>query len=92
MSKKITVSVTKNDIKNGKKCCDDSCPIALALKRKFKIQKKNDISVGSLIWLSEETEIGGTYTHSQESRLFMYNFDADLKVKPAKFVFSNIRL
>lgn len=92
MSKKITVSVTKNDIKNGERYCSNGCPIALALKRKFNIKKNNYISVGSFIWLSEKSEGDGSYTHTKRSMLFMNSFDAGLKVKPAKFVFSNIRL
>lgn len=92
MSKKIAISVTEDNIKNGKKGCDNLCPIALALKQKFNIQKKNHISVGSFVWISDENKVaGGSYLHSKNSKLFMDNFDAGLKVKPAKFVLNNLR-
>jgi hypothetical protein len=37
MKTKIKFKVTKNDIKNGSRCCPFHCPVALALKRNKKI-------------------------------------------------------
>ena len=78
----LEIRVTKNDIEKGKAQDSKDCPIARAIRRKIKKNKKT-------IWVSDGgVGINGKlYDHTNESFDFMQNFDRDIPVKPAKFSF-----
>lgn len=78
--KKVTVKVTKKDIKAGKKEDGASCPIAKAFRRQTKTHKKITVDYGYI-------NCGGNlYTLPQEANDFIEYFDEGGAVKPFKFV------
>ena len=82
--KKIKVTVTAADIKNGKQKRCESCPIALAMQRGYKIKKSNISVVDDIrIDLTENTAF---YYHIPEkASLFIRRFDEGEKVNPFTF-------
>lgn len=79
---KVKIEITKSDIKKGKKQQIDSCPIALAIKRKLKAR---NICVSDGVAFNLE---GNEYWVDlpNKASYFIDNFDDGLKVKPFSFI------
>ena len=83
MSNKLTVKVTKTDIKNGVCGSETLCPIARAVRRQTKTRVVVDgvgMTVGRL------GHGGREYFLPVNAEEFIWNFDAGNRVKPFKFV------
>ena len=80
---KVKVEVTAKDIKNGRRCDPNACPIALAAKRatKGRIIRALD----NFFRLNDES----TLPHSlKRVAKFIQNFDSSKPVKPFSFTIS----
>lgn len=71
----MNISVTKNDIANGKRRSFTRCPIALACKRRA---KTDGVDVNF-----QEIRIGDRFFYPVEE--FMSDFDSGRPVKPSRF-------
>ncbi len=77
--KKFRLYVGKKDIQNGIRYEEASCPIALALKRKFKTDNVE-------VYGPSEIIIDNVYYYDDDAvGKFISNFDRRLTVKPTKF-------
>ncbi len=76
------IFVTKKHIKKGKRRKMLSCPIALALKQKFKDQEPEVSSEEVALWSNGDQQF---YTLPQKAQKFVEDFDEGKKVKP--FIF-----
>jgi hypothetical protein len=76
---KKLIKVTQDDIKNGTKRISESCPIALALKRKFKI------NYAFVRYSFFKLEDGITHPMPEKACNFAEDFDRGKKVKPFSF-------
>jgi hypothetical protein len=89
MPKKFTVTITKEDIKNGIPAMFDACPIALAVNRKFKIN-------GAEIFNRCAPYQWASLINSKEYKIdevgdkFITRFDANKRVRPVKVTFTRI--
>lgn len=81
---RIVVNVTEEDIKNGKRCAPDSCPISLAIKRT--IGEGTIVKTGRA-WI---TVNGKDFYHSKKTMDFVRNFDREKLVTPFKFQLERI--
>ncbi len=78
LPKKFRLYVSKKDIKNGERGEATSCPIALALKRKFKTE---NVSVGG----SDDITINNIlFTDGQRVSEFVRDFDNGADVSPTR--------
>jgi hypothetical protein len=79
---KKTINVTQEDIDNGNNADACACPVALALRRSFKVDD---------IWVQpyEMSANGHVYMNPSKVRDFINNFDRGMKVKPFKFELEN---
>lgn len=74
----MKVSVTTEDIKQGKRVSCRECPVALAVKRIF--QDEDNVSVAIYI------RVGGVmYEYPEEVVDFICNFDKGSLVEPIEF-------
>ena len=85
MNKVTRIKVTKSDIQNGRPGYSDSCPIALAVKRKF---PGSDVSVGYFDFDVQhgpaDKEIHGRMLPERAQR-FVDEFDGNSPVEPFQF-------
>lgn len=86
MSNKVKVKITSQDIKNGRHGSCGNCPIALAVKRTFKVKAA---SVTDSITFTKELKHGGTIQYdipvTEKISRFTEAFDGYEKVKPISF-------
>jgi hypothetical protein len=84
--KTVTISVTKEDIKNGVLRNTHYCPVAPATKRAL---GRNDITVfpyGVRVAANEPWVVGGLlFTPTARMEAFIEAFDKEKKVKPTSF-------
>lgn len=94
----LTVHVTEEDIRKGKRLSSTSCPIAQAILREYgprsvgvnyyhivlhnKVTPTNNPQV-----VVVELEKSTYYRPTLESQIFIESFDSGLKVQPTTFVF-----
>lgn len=79
--KTVTVNITKECIKNGKRGRVTMCPIANALR----LSGVKDPHVDGDHWNSGTTHIGNPTPLSRMAKRFVEDFDRGLAVKPFKF-------
>jgi hypothetical protein len=84
-TKPVKVIVTEHDIKKGVPGDEDSCPIALALKRRF---RRDDITVGDYTIIID----GYVMKHLAVTDRFVEAFDEGGFVRPFSFVINPRRL
>lgn len=91
-TKRYLVKVTKTDIIQGNSCNSESCAIALALKRQFKIKPHVDDAFGELILegYTENRKLVKLTTPLKRDTLrvikFIQNFDSKRYLcRPFKF-------
>lgn len=90
LPKKLKVTVTAADIRNGKKNSTCDCPIALAIRRQLKVER-GEIEVSSSISLKpRKMPWWGAYDFisydlSLRADRFIRAFDEGEKVKPFSF-------
>ena len=83
--KKITITVTKGDIKRGVPSEGNFCPIAYAMQRKFSL-KSADIEVADAeIWVRLSRYML-SYIMPLTAQKFIKAFDGGKPVKPFSFV------
>lgn len=97
--KKIKVTVTKEDIKNGVKCEGHSCPIALATSRLFgdRFQSNHvDCNQARITLRSKDLPLKFTvkyYNLSRAAKRFIAKFDKPYgrkSVKPISFIMMDV--
>ena len=82
-SKKIKVSVTKEDIENGKAQKCSECPVALAIARALGIER---VTVTGAVLYSTDPNKRDVYAClPPEVRRFIDRFDDGLKCEPSTF-------
>jgi hypothetical protein len=74
----MIIKVTQEDIDKGARCSNQSCPVALALRRLYPDLK---ISVGRVRTIIEDKK----YYHSNELIKFIGRFDLGKKVNPGEY-------
>lgn len=79
LPKRLSVDVLKADIKYGVKGNNSSCPVARALKRKFRGAK---VKVGCYSAFVSHKGDAVSYDLSKKAQNFVSRFDWDLEVKP----------
>lgn len=83
MDDSITINVTQDDIKNGRRNSPYLCPIALSLKRET--QNSTYITVGAKYAILDFKQVGQVYRLPFDARLFISHFDNGLSVVPQSF-------
>ena len=84
----MIIEVTQEDINNAttrikeKACASGNCPIALAVKRKFR-RKNVTVGVGTLFFTRDDNN--KLYDLPAAARKFVYQFDRGQKVAPLTF-------
>lgn len=74
----MKIKVTQDDIDTGERGISSHCPVALAVRRAFKLQLHDDISVtGCKVYVK-----GVSYFGPRSLGRFVCNFDLDRNVKP----------
>jgi hypothetical protein len=83
----MTANVTQADIHEGVRNDPCKCPIARSLKRKYKLKVE-------VFWNYIQITRRGTttlYRHTDESRIFIKDFDARYVVEPFSFDLEEIK-
>lgn len=77
----MKIKVTKQDIEDGIRSNSDACPVALAVRRAFKLQLHDDVCVtGHRIHIKNTLYFGPRWLNN-----FVGTFDCGGKVKPVSF-------
>ena len=84
-NKIVTINVTENDIKYGIKQNNNCCPIARAIKRKFKTQHVAVCYQDIGILKNDSLQADNFFHLDKEILNFMKKFDKGEQVKPFKF-------
>jgi len=77
----MKISVTQEDIDNGKRKECDSCPVALAIMRHFKA-KSVWVDVHGIYYYHNDVNDCGKEPMTKEILEFIIDFDAGRNVKP----------
>lgn len=85
LPKRFTLEVSKKDIENGIRKDCNNCPIANALRKKFKIFNQDDVYVALSIRIDDTR-----YNLTDRAKIFISMFDAGKKVKPTSFTFTQV--
>ena len=83
------IKVTKTNIKNGLTGDCHNCPVALAVRREFRLKEHQVDVSGGLINFCVKKSVGYEYQdfeHPKEVAEFIDKFDSGEKVKPFSFV------
>lgn len=83
MKNKITIKVTKKDIKYGQPKLPETCAVALAIKRHYKVDKVVVTTLAAILYVNE-IEIA-RYKLSKKINKFIHKFDTGKKVDKAEF-------
>jgi len=80
----MKILVTKSDIKAGKRFDATSCPVAIAIEKRF-LGKSVKVGSFSIKVINEEKLLIHIFETTDEVRDFMCKFDIGDKVEPFEF-------
>ncbi len=80
----MTIYVTKSDIKNGERCNQCSCPVALAIKRRAKANQVRANGIGNKVFIFINNQWEEKYLPLTVTK-FIRSFDAGNKMLPFRF-------
>lgn len=83
----ITISITEQHIKNGKRFSPRNCPIYLSFKEAFHNTKWEIISVAGIVCYRcrKDPDLNHTYLLPKHIKKWMHDFDGDRDVNPVSF-------
>lgn len=85
LPKRFTLKVGAKDIENGIREDPRNCPIAIAVRKKFKIFDEDDVSVAWSVRIKDTR-----YSLTNRANIFVGMFDTGKKVKPTSFTFTQV--
>lgn len=82
---RILVEVTHEDIANGVRCCQDSCPVAHAIARTLGNYRSVYVGLEVMSWARTSGDIANQQETPVRVQRFIRRFDTHKPVEPFKF-------